>query len=122
MRFLWKTRSLFNFHDSFAAPGDYSPEKSTIDNSPKYTFGMKPQMHHGVDTPGKNHFSLINWQKIIEIPMQEPNFSILIAPGDYSPEKSTSVLLDNAPKYTFGMKTQFGKPVDNPGNQFKKIK
>ncbi len=37
------------------------------------------------------------------------------APGDYAPEKSVGILLDNAPKYTFGLKTQTGKPVDTPG-------
>lgn len=40
--------------------------------------------------------------------------NIISAPGDYDPEKS-SALLDNAPKYTFGMRTQVYKPNDTPG-------
>lgn len=31
------------------------------------------------------------------------------------PEKSAAALLDSAPKYTFGMKTQGYKPSDTPG-------
>lgn len=40
---------------------------------------------------------------------------IFIAPGDYAPEKSANALLDNSPKYTFGMKTSAGKSIDTPG-------
>lgn len=43
------------------------------------------------------------------------NSSIFTAPGDYTPEKSAAALLDNAPKYTFGMRTQIYKPNDTPG-------
>lgn len=42
-------------------------------------------------------------------------FSYISAPGDYVPEKSAAALLDNAPKYTFGMRTQVYKPSDTPG-------
>lgn len=45
---------------------------------------------------------------------------ILLAPGAYCPEKAMTVL-DNAPKYTFGLKTNHGKPSDTPGKiYFKK--
>lgn len=39
------------------------------------------------------------------------------APGDYNPEKSENALSnhDNAPKFTFGLKTQPSKPVNTPG-------
>lgn len=36
------------------------------------------------------------------------------APGAYDPQKSDKVLLDNAPKYSFGLKTQMEKPIDTP--------
>lgn len=51
-------------------------------------------------------------------PISKINFNStfsISAPGDYVPEKSAAALLDNAPKYTFGMKTQLYKPNDNPG-------
>lgn len=41
--------------------------------------------------------------------------SNIIAPGDYTPEKSATSLLDTSPKYSFGMKTQVAKPSDTPG-------
>jgi hypothetical protein len=40
-------------------------------------------------------------------------FFILKAPGAYSPEKSAD-LLESTPKYTFGLKTQVGKPSNYP--------
>jgi hypothetical protein len=40
------------------------------------------------------------------------------APGDYNPEKSEKVVHDNAPKYTFGLKTQVEKPSQTPGTVF----
>lgn len=43
------------------------------------------------------------------------------APGQYNPEKSSSLFLDDAPKYTFGMKTQTEKPSDTPGTSSSKI-
>lgn len=45
---------------------------------------------------------------------KEPKPNNTPAPGDYNPEKSASKM-DNSPKYTFGLKTQVGKPVDTPG-------
>lgn len=39
------------------------------------------------------------------------------APGDYNPEKATNVILDNSPKYTFGLKTQTEKPSSTPGKE-----
>lgn len=38
----------------------------------------------------------------------------MLAPGEYCPEKSIAVL-DAAPKYTFGFRTNHEKPSDNPG-------
>lgn len=40
---------------------------------------------------------------------------MILAPGHYAPEKSAKLLLDNAPKYTFGIKSQLEKPADTPG-------
>lgn len=40
------------------------------------------------------------------------------APGDYDPDKAEKVIHDNSPKYTFGLKTNVGKPVDTPGMYF----
>lgn len=37
------------------------------------------------------------------------------APGDYNPDKAEKVIHDNAPKYTFGLKTNKEKAVDTPG-------
>jgi hypothetical protein len=37
------------------------------------------------------------------------------APGDYNPDKAEKVIHDNAPRYTFGLKTNVEKPVDTPG-------
>lgn len=42
-------------------------------------------------------------------------YNLFATPGDYTPEKSASLLLDNSPKYTFGMKTSVGKLLDTPG-------
>jgi hypothetical protein len=36
-----------------------------------------------------------------------------LAPGTYRPEKTK---LDNAPQFTFGLKTVLDKPSDTPGN------
>ncbi|XP_018336730.1 outer dense fiber protein 3 isoform X4 [Agrilus planipennis] len=36
------------------------------------------------------------------------------APGDYNPDKAEKVIHDNAPKYTFGLKTNREKPLDTP--------
>lgn len=46
---------------------------------------------------------------------------MISAPGDYDPEKSAATLLDSAPKYTFGLKTQVYKPSDTPGKLWKLI-
>lgn len=48
---------------------------------------------------------------------KEHKFETLPAPGDYNPEKSEKALSihDNAPKFTFGLKTQPAKPVNTPG-------
>lgn len=43
---------------------------------------------------------------------------IFSAPGDYRPEKCASILLDNSPKYTFGMKTDTEKPANTPGTRY----
>jgi hypothetical protein len=40
------------------------------------------------------------------------------APGDYNPEKYENFVHDNAPKYTFGLKTQVEKPSQTPGTVF----
>lgn len=42
-------------------------------------------------------------------------FYLFAAPGDYIPEKSASLLLDNSPKYSFGLKTQLGRSENSPG-------
>lgn len=106
----------------FPAPGDYAPEKSTsilLDNAPKYTFGMRTECGKPVNTPGKNFFISSTPPKEYAVIQPHSWFSIFFpAPGDYAPEKSTSILLDNAPKYTFGMRTESGKPVDTPGKNF----
>lgn len=39
----------------------------------------------------------------------------ILAPGDYESEKASRTLLDNSPKYTFGVKSDMKKPVDTPG-------
>lgn len=46
---------------------------------------------------------------------KEGKAEITPAPGDYNPEKATSVTLDNSPKYTFGMRTQVEKRSETPG-------
>lgn len=48
---------------------------------------------------------------------KETKSEITPAPGDYNPEKATNVLLDNSPKYTFGLKTQVEKPSTTPGER-----
>lgn len=40
-----------------------------------------------------------------------------LAPGDYDPDKAERIF-DNAPKYSFGLKTNVGKPLDTPGELF----
>jgi len=37
------------------------------------------------------------------------------APGDYNPQKAEKIILDNSPKYTFGVKTQLEKISCTPG-------
>lgn len=49
----------------------------------------------------------------------------MIAPGEYSPEKTVTAL-DGSPSYTFGLKVNHQKPSDTPGTNlsflvFKKI-
>lgn len=39
----------------------------------------------------------------------------MLAPGDYCPEISDKVLLDNGPKYSFGAKGYVEKPYITPG-------
>lgn len=34
------------------APGDYSPEKTKLDNTPQYSFGLKTNLEKPSDTPG----------------------------------------------------------------------
>lgn len=46
---------------------------------------------------------------------KEPKPDNFPAPGDYNPDKAEKVIHDNSPKYTFGLKTNVGKPVDTPG-------
>lgn len=46
---------------------------------------------------------------------REGKAEITPAPGDYNPEKATSVILDTSPKYTFGMRTQVEKRSETPG-------
>lgn len=37
------------------------------------------------------------------------------APGDYNPEKAEKIILDNSPKYSFGIKTHTEKISCTPG-------
>ncbi len=104
----------------FKAPGAYAPEKSAsvlLDNSPKYTFGMRTQAEKPVDTPGRRLSSNSKTKKIkIKNVLMSTKINFFFkAPGDYAPEKSTGALLDNSPKYTFGMRTHIEKPVETPG-------
>lgn len=46
---------------------------------------------------------------------KDPRADNFPAPGDYNPDKAEKVVHDNSPKYTFGLKTNVGKPVDTPG-------
>lgn len=46
---------------------------------------------------------------------KDPKLENFPAPGDYDPDKAEKVIHDNAPKYTFGLKTNVDKPVDTPG-------
>lgn len=46
---------------------------------------------------------------------KEPKPENFPAPGDYDPDKAGKVTHDNAPKFTFGLKTNVEKPVDTPG-------
>lgn len=39
-----------------------------------------------------------------------------LAPGTYCPEK---IKLDNAPQFTFGLKTSLNKPSDTPGKSIR---
>lgn len=36
----------------FSAPGTYSPEKVKLDNTPQYSFGIRPPLEKPSDTPG----------------------------------------------------------------------
>lgn len=36
-----------------SAPGAYSPEKATVNNAPKYSFGLKTIHEKQTETPGK---------------------------------------------------------------------
>ena len=70
---------------------------------------MKSQIEKPSTTPGMYHFVTIFQQlKVFKV-------NCCVAPGEYSPEKSAAVLLDNSPKYTFGMKSQIEKPSTTPG-------
>jgi len=62
-------RSLIYFVSSFSyfinsqiAPGTYSPEKcsETYDSTPKYSFGLKPQLEKPSNTPG-----IFFWRQIV---------------------------------------------------------
>ena len=37
------------------------------------------------------------------------------APGDYDPQKAEKIILDNSPKYSFGIKTHIEKTSATPG-------
>lgn len=58
---------LFNFMKFYKyvpAPGDYCPEKAILDNTPKYTFGLKTNHEKPSDTPGTYHSYIIIFQSL----------------------------------------------------------
>lgn len=47
------------------APGTYSPEKSNLSSSPRYSFGIKHSSHQSNEFPGERRTILYNFLNII---------------------------------------------------------
>uniref|UniRef100_A0A8D8QXR4 Outer dense fiber protein 3 n=1 Tax=Cacopsylla melanoneura TaxID=428564 RepID=A0A8D8QXR4_9HEMI len=103
----------------------HSPSDSKKGRSPSYSFGSRHGGKNDSIGPGPGQYNVTGLSAkgkdsppaaSLHSRAKEHKSDSMPAPGDYNPEKSEHSLSnhDNAPKFTFGLKTQPAKPVNTP--------
>lgn len=52
-KYLYLIISVFNKYFCFQGPGKYAPEKTNLDKTPQYSFGLRPDISKPSNVPGK---------------------------------------------------------------------
>ncbi|CAH1127285.1 unnamed protein product [Ceutorhynchus assimilis] len=99
------------------------PLEAKTGSAPAFSFGAKNNAKLESIGPGPGQYNVTGLSaKGKDTPPalslhsrpKDPKSDNFPAPGDYNPDKAEKVIHDASPKYTFGLKTNVGKPLDTP--------